>query len=379
MTRRLALILALAVVTVKPAWGLPTMIRLGYSDCITCHYAPQGGGPLNEYGKGIDQAQSLQGGEYKPSDRRLPRALSWDGRIAQDLRLVLPERWTWAAHESSDASFLPRLQYRNYTRLPRGFAAHVIVTGETDAVRRPDLSYDPPATTASAFVSVALLHFRVSKSIEIAGGLDQLPTAINVPDPRLFIKSRERAGYYDTPTQIKMYWASKRHRVTPFVFGPGGNEPNGDAEWGGGAVAEFDVLSNHRAVVGVSALRGNAEKGSRGMVGFHARLGYGPWGILAQHDITSREREDTPNAFRQQASYAQVFWAPREWLVISGIGERLSVHLPFEERLNAGGFDVTARLTPFSTIGAAARFQRDEIKHEWSKSFTVQFAFKTVY
>ena len=382
MTRRLALILALAfgeAVAAGPAWALPTMIRLGYSDCTSCHYAPQGGGPLNGYGKGIDEAQSLRAGEYRPSDSRLVRTLSWDGRIAQDLRLVLPVRWTRPAHEASDVEFLPRLQYRNYTRLLPALAAQVIVTGETDAVRRPALPYDPPATTGSAFVNVALLHYRVSKTIEIAGGRDQLPTGINVPDPRLFIKSRERAGYYDTPTQLKIYWASQRHRLTPFVFGAGGNEPDGDAEWGGGAVAEFDVLSNHRAVVGASGLRGNASRGSRAMVGFHVRLGYGPWGILAQHDITSREREETPEAFRQHATFAQVFWAPGEWLVISGIGERLSVHQPFEERLNAGAVDVTGRLTDFATVGTAVRLQHDEITHEWSKSFTVQFAFKTVY
>ena len=145
-------------------------------------------------------------------------------------------------------------------------------------------------------------------------------------------------------------------------------------------MAEFDVLGDHRAVVGASTLRGIAAKGTRVMVGFHARLGYGPWGILAEHDITSRERDDTPSgAFRQQATYAQVFVAPREWLVISGIGERLSVHQPYEERHNAGAVDVAARLTDFATIGAAVRLQRDDITDEWSKSFTLQFAFKTVY
>ena len=293
---------------------------------------------------------------------------------------MLPVRWTWPAHDPPDVEFLLRSQYRNYSQLAHGFSAHVIVAGETDPVRRPDLRYDPPAAAGSAFVNVALLHYRVSKSIEIAGGRDQLPAGITLPDPRLFIRSRERAGYYDTPTQLKVYWAGQRHRITPFIFGPGGNEPEGDAESGGGAVAEFDVLGDHRAVVGASTLRGIAAKGTRVMVGFHARLGYGPWGILAEHDITSRERDDTPSgAFRQQATYAQVFVAPREWLVISGIGERLSVHQPYEERHNAGAVDVAARLTDFATIGAAVRLQRDDITDEWSKSFTLQFAFKTVY
>lgn len=382
MNRQLAVAIAVAIGAVgysTTAVALPTMIRLAYSDCATCHLAPQGGGPLKTYGKGIDEAQSLRAGEYRPRDTKLVRTLSWHGRIAQDLRLTAPVRWTWPAHEPSNTSFQGRLQYRNYTQLPAGFAAHVTVTAESDSVLRPNLAYDPSASASTPFVNIALLRYKVRPSLELAVGRDQLPTGINVPDPRLFIKSRERAGYYDTPTQLKMYWAGSRHRITPYVFGPGGNEPDGEGESGGGAMAEFDVLANHRAVVGINILRGEATNGNRRLVGAYTRLGFGAWGILAQHDLTTRERNDLSDSFRQQASYAQVFWAAKEWFVVSAIGERLSVHQPFEERLNAGGMEIAARLTSVATIGANARFQRDVLTHEWSKSFALQVTFKTVY
>lgn len=61
---------AIALAAAAPAFALPTMIRLSYTGCATCHYAPQGGGPLTPYGKGIDQAQSLRGGECRPRSRR---------------------------------------------------------------------------------------------------------------------------------------------------------------------------------------------------------------------------------------------------------------------------------------------------------------------
>jgi hypothetical protein len=44
------------------------MVRLGYPTCASCHVSPQGGGPLNVYGRGIDEAQSLRAGEYRPGD-----------------------------------------------------------------------------------------------------------------------------------------------------------------------------------------------------------------------------------------------------------------------------------------------------------------------
>ena len=51
------------------------MIRLGYTDCATCHVSPQGGGLLTSYGKGVDAAQSLRVYEVQAADtdRRPPR------------------------------------------------------------------------------------------------------------------------------------------------------------------------------------------------------------------------------------------------------------------------------------------------------------------
>jgi len=55
---RIALPALLALAAAAPARALPTMIRLGYANCASCHIAPQGGGPLNEYGRGIDEARA---------------------------------------------------------------------------------------------------------------------------------------------------------------------------------------------------------------------------------------------------------------------------------------------------------------------------------
>jgi hypothetical protein len=81
-TARVAIFAALVMVPATPALALPTMIRIGYTGCATCHYSPQGGGPLTTYGKGIDQAQSLRGGEYQA-------AVDEHRRLTHDLRMVM--------------------------------------------------------------------------------------------------------------------------------------------------------------------------------------------------------------------------------------------------------------------------------------------------
>ena len=361
---------ALMVLVGAPASALPTMIRLGYTDCASCHIAPQGGGPLNAYGRGIDVAQSLRGGDYQPSE---------DRRLTQDVRLVLQEQGTWAPSKAGANFFRPRMMYRNVTTISKSWRLSAMVTAEGAEALRPALSYDPAARSSAVFVNTALVHYRPRETIEFAVGRDQLPSGINVPDLVPYIKSRNRLGYYDAPTQLKMYWGGKRYHLTPFVYAPGGNEARGERESGAGSLAEFDVLGNQRTIAGLTVQRGTAQNGDRRMVGAYARLGFGRWGILAEHDITDRTRTGlTLVAFRQTASYGQVFWAVREWLVASGIGERLRVEAPFDQHLVAGRMEVAMRLSNKATIIAGTRIERNTLTRRLTRSVSVQTAFKTV-
>lgn len=368
---RLAIGVSIALAPAAPAAALPTMVRLGYTGCASCHVSPQGAGILTEYGRGIDQAQSLRGGEY--------RAREAHRRFTQDLRAVFQETASWTDTTRSPNVFRPRLLYRNVTELGKGFRVSGVATFEGASALRPARTYDPASSAATMFVNTALVHYRPRATLEFAAGRDQLPSGVNVPDLGAYIKSRNRLGYYDSPTQLKMYWWGKHHQVTPFVFGPGGNEAPGERETGGGTLAEFDVLGNQRAVVGTTILRATATNGDRSMLGGYARLGFGAWGVLAEHDVTDRTRTAVARSFTQNASFAQVFWATREWLVLSAIGERLRVEQPFEQRLNSARIEVAARLAPQATITMGTKLEKNLMTGKLSKSLILQVAVKSVY
>ena len=114
------------------------------------------------------------------------------------------------------------------------------------------------------------------------------------------------------------------------------------------------------------------------MTGVYTRLGFGSWGVLAEHDITGRHLAVKDVRFSQQATYMQGFRYFREWLITSAIVERLSVAKPYAENLWAFKGEVSTRLSANWTVGLRAGVQRDFRTGTISPVVTLQVAAKTV-
>jgi len=322
----------------------------------------------------------LISGEYSPWEAPFVRFLNGERRITQDLRSVLQQQDVSTDGKAGTQVFRTRFLYRNATELGKGCRFTFTITGENQNALRPSLLYEPPSNSAQLFVNTALLSYRAKPSLEFSVGRDQLPAGLNISDLSVFIRARNRLGYYDAPTQAKAFCWSKRFLIGPYAYAPGGNERSGHLESGGGVLAEFDVLGKQRTVVGVNLLRGTARNDDRTLIGPYVRLGFGKWGILAEHDMTDRTlKTGGAVSLWQSASYGQLFWAAREWLVPSLIAERLRVDLPYRERLDAVKLELAARLTSQVTISAGPRLQRDELTGRISRSVVFQIALKTVH
>jgi hypothetical protein len=367
----------LVLVVCAPAWALPNMIRLGYPNCVSCHIAPQGGGLLNSYGSGIDEGQSRRGGEYVAGANPLLNNLSLNGRIDQDFRAATALQLNHSPGGPYKGVDRVRFFYRNVTTIGAGFRVSAVVDGEHEPSLRKSTPYDPVYRPDTVLVTSALLQYRPKEGIEIAAGQDALPAGLNIPDQTTFIKSRNRLGYYDAPVQAKAFLWGRHWSAVPFVFSPGTEDFSNVREKGGGVLAEYDLLGKGTTIVGVTALRGSDRVGRRAVGGGYTRLGFGRFGILAEHDITRRRMHEgtQPN---QSTSYLQIFFYPREWVSLSGIAERVSVEAPYTENLRAYKGELSLRFTSSLTIGFRSGVQHNVLTGSKTPIASAQLTLKSV-
>ncbi|HYZ84434.1 MAG TPA: hypothetical protein VE621_08525 [Bryobacteraceae bacterium] len=378
MTKLLTGLLILAAAS--STWALPTMVRLGYPNCVSCHVSPQGGGLLNEYGRGIDEAQSLRAGEYVGKVPESLSLLTLNGRLDQDVRVLITEGVSRLPGAQFAIAFRSRFYYRTSTNLAKPLRLTVTAAGENEPSPRRSFAYDPAIVPGQAFVPLALLQYRPKEGIELAVGRDQLPMGVYTGDLATLVRARNRFGYYDTPLQAKLFLWGKRWQAVPYVFAPSGRGGDQVREKGGGVLGEYDLFGKGRTIVGVNLLRGTDRLENRLMASVHTRLGFGQWGILAEHAFTRRELLST-NAqatFGQRTSYVQAFRAFREWLVGSLIFERVSVPVPFEERVLLARTELSARLSPNFTTAVRMGMQYDQRTGRAGPTATFILAWKTV-
>jgi hypothetical protein len=325
------LIALCALAPAAPASAMPNMIRIGYPDCQSCHLTPQGGGLLTTYGKGVDLTQSMR-----------PKELKGPAEFGED---VFGSRLNYDA----------RLAF-GIDRDPPANAAYgfkVLLRAAVGLVSNHRLVYGTDITTqalgrtrTAGAVNVALSRlywlYQPKEGLSFAFGRDELPSGLGWPDSQAFAARVASPGISATPTQAKVFWWNARWEVTAYGFGPDGNETDHRFRArGGGAVVGADVWRN-RAVVGVTTRVSRADVFDRTSAGVFARIGFSEhWGVLAEHDVTSRTVSNGPG-LTHLTGHTELFFVPFEWLKTS---------VALDHRTTSSGVD-TYRLSP----SAAVRF-----------------------
>ena len=348
------------------AGASPTMVRLGYAGCSACHLAPQGAGLLTDYGKGIDIAQSLKVSEYIPRDPTESPALRYD------LRVLALGSITTEAPSGAQPSAPPwlRTYFRGSAALgaQTRLASTVIIEAPTGDISR--LWQSRPTVDV-----LGVWEYRPSDAFTLAVARDRLPRGVELGETRTVLQDGDSERY---PAQLRAFVSASRFLVTAFVYGADSSQARDRHARGGGVLGEARLYGDH-VVLGISARRALEDTLHRQIVGGYARMGFGRWGILAEHELTIRTNPaDGRLDPRRYAGYTQVFFVPAEWLVASVIVEQADD----AAAIVAHGFrwrpEMQARLSKNFTITASVRTDTARRVSGSSRMYLLQLAVKTV-
>src|SRR6185436_5548534 len=139
-----------------------------------------------------------------------------------------------------------------------------------------------------------------------------------LPDPQTFLRRQNDPLGTAYPVQAKAFFWTPRFEVAPYAYGPGFDQTGRSARQHGGGVQGGVDIWKQRAVIGMTTRTSRSTTIDRRSVGAYARLGFGRWGVLGEHDLTSRTVHTSTLAPADNVvGFTQVFVAAKEWFVTS--------------------------------------------------------------
>ena len=324
------------------------MISYHYPSCASCHISPQGRHLLNEYGDGIDDAQSLRPSNGPPPTTWSIKRFNLEGWVIHDLRVLM------RAHESpgGNAKGFARLNYRNSTRITdRQRISFTIGVEEPPSKSEVITPYYTEPDRSVLIIDKAVWQFRPRDGVEVQVGRDYLPSPINIADLTTFVRARNRWGEKDYPTQAKLFLWNDKYQVQIYGFLPGFHELKQHQEYGAGLLAEIDV-GDGNAVVGLHSQVASSSAMNRQMVGVYTRWGISTdAGLLLEYDVTHRSlKEESHASFFQFATFGKLYWTAYEWIVGALTLQHLRVNPPFTENEYKYGISGSIRWNRHVTV-----------------------------
>src|SRR4051812_16130375 len=202
-----------------------TYNRLGYVSCSACHFVPTGGGLLTPYGESVGAAMSAFKEEYAPPERPI-----YAGLQARVLEMDSSSR---ANPFLMQADLLGTASLQKTTRLDA-------ILGLNLGQDRSDFATVPSGWDA-LILRRALVTQELSEKISLSAGRDAAVSGINIDDHTSFLRSMNRRGIEDTPTELRLAYQGDRAQILSYLALPSFEESADNREYGTGVRGEYAV------------------------------------------------------------------------------------------------------------------------------------------
>ncbi|MBY0518758.1 MAG: signal peptidase II [Bacteriovoracaceae bacterium] len=263
------------------AWAYPQYIGLQYTSCLTCHYNPQGNGPLNDYGRAVG-ATAVAGRLFVDKDvseEQLGKDSAFPG--------IDVEKNTW---------FRPMLSYRGLGYDSNAFTSQadkewinmqldanvVLKAGDRDQyVASFTLGTRPTNTQAQnnlkesqSYSREHYLGWRPTAKMGIYAGKMDKAFGLRIPDHNLSSRRSTRAAQFNQIHGVMVHAVGESLEASAHYFVGDLSEKDKDLrDKGYSGIVEWGVTSRQR--LGASYMSSKITTETINVMSIHDRIGFG--------------------------------------------------------------------------------------------------------
>lgn len=302
-----------------------SMFRLGYQNCIACHYSPRGGQFLTGYGKLISNSISaFKSKGLNPKDRFFQQGVK--ARIAH------------AETKYSNDTFPMQADYLAAFKMPKGR----ILTSLARAPQRNSLS-----TTVEKPNAIETLYLREFKYVLqnkqhlFTLGREQQNLGLALEDHTIFNKSENRFNVTDLATTISYDFLGKGYNLSTHLFAPSFQEKSENREYG--IKSEIDFTFG-RIQTGIGALIGKAESIKRSLLSFYTKMKIHKKLQVSIEGVLTKRKVKNDQEFDQNTFLTLIQFFPLEFLETFALVERIDRGAPFKVKTDRYGLGLNLKL-----------------------------------
>lgn len=297
------------------ALAYPQFIAHGYNTCLTCHFNPVGGGPLNDYGRALG-SNTISGRAFVPKDMSEDELAKYSGFFFKQSKSAIKPyaniRGLYLTNQfrrdNSESEYIP-MEAKVGLTTQWGKDKSFIFSGS--------ISYNPGRSDNDVEDKWRsrehFLGYRSKKGWGVYAGLLDKAFGLRIPDHNAYSKSTNNLGQDDQSHGVLFNYLQDKWNVNVHAF-VGNMTQDAELRQVGGS-ARFEYNFSKTAVIGASILNSSSDFLDQSIYALHAKFAPGKLTSLMA-EVGKGAKTSAVNTNEQSSTY---FWSQHHIRIMRGL------------------------------------------------------------